>query len=299
MTTFSTPVSPCIGVCAIDDDTGFCRGCARTLDEIAAWGGFGKADRDAVWSLLPGRFRTMGIASRRLPLDQPALRKFVTDSIDNDRGVWVLGVMGAVGEFTRDGENLIASRWDGDTLTAISGRARLRLKVDHRARLYEVHRPGDAERPSPVVLVTDRHRGGVPVADVISDLGHDQGAIDADHRGHRLFDYGIGRAAARFCVRTDDAEVIAALEAHVGRTAADAMPAVGPLLVAKSPARVIETALGRVEIGVPIPPPHGAAPTGPHTHFLPDLLARGEDAPVDFGLPDHVMPGALFYPTDG
>lgn len=29
--------SPCIGVCEIAGDTGFCRGCYRTVDEIAAW----------------------------------------------------------------------------------------------------------------------------------------------------------------------------------------------------------------------------------------------------------------------
>jgi len=29
--------SPCIGVCSMNDDTGFCHGCYRTMDEIKAW----------------------------------------------------------------------------------------------------------------------------------------------------------------------------------------------------------------------------------------------------------------------
>lgn len=29
--------SPCINVCQMDDASGLCRGCARTIDEIAAW----------------------------------------------------------------------------------------------------------------------------------------------------------------------------------------------------------------------------------------------------------------------
>ena len=29
--------SPCIGVCAMDEATGFCQGCYRTLDEIQQW----------------------------------------------------------------------------------------------------------------------------------------------------------------------------------------------------------------------------------------------------------------------
>lgn len=30
--------SPCINVCVMDECTGFCAGCLRTLDEIAGWG---------------------------------------------------------------------------------------------------------------------------------------------------------------------------------------------------------------------------------------------------------------------
>lgn len=29
--------SPCIGVCSLDDLTGFCQGCYRTMDEIKNW----------------------------------------------------------------------------------------------------------------------------------------------------------------------------------------------------------------------------------------------------------------------
>ena len=31
------PPSPCTGVCRIDAATGWCKGCARTLREIADW----------------------------------------------------------------------------------------------------------------------------------------------------------------------------------------------------------------------------------------------------------------------
>ena len=29
--------SPCIGVCSMDESTGFCHGCYRTIDEIKGW----------------------------------------------------------------------------------------------------------------------------------------------------------------------------------------------------------------------------------------------------------------------
>ena len=33
----SGPPSPCISVCTIDEQTGWCLGCARTIDEIRDW----------------------------------------------------------------------------------------------------------------------------------------------------------------------------------------------------------------------------------------------------------------------
>lgn len=32
--------SPCTDACVIDEETGYCEGCARTLDEIAEWGSY-------------------------------------------------------------------------------------------------------------------------------------------------------------------------------------------------------------------------------------------------------------------
>ncbi|MFQ6332544.1 DUF1289 domain-containing protein [Methylophilus sp. 3sh_L] len=29
--------SPCVGVCSMDEVTGFCQGCFRTLEEIRQW----------------------------------------------------------------------------------------------------------------------------------------------------------------------------------------------------------------------------------------------------------------------
>jgi predicted Fe-S protein YdhL (DUF1289 family) len=47
--------SPCINVCRMDDATGLCAGCWRTLDEIAAWSTMDDPAKHAVWTLLDGR----------------------------------------------------------------------------------------------------------------------------------------------------------------------------------------------------------------------------------------------------
>ncbi len=47
--------SPCIDICRIDTRTGWCEGCQRTLDEIAAWGALDDAAKRAVWEQLAQR----------------------------------------------------------------------------------------------------------------------------------------------------------------------------------------------------------------------------------------------------
>jgi uncharacterized protein len=47
--------SPCIGVCAIDPKSGWCEGCLRTLDEIAAWGALDEHARREICKRLPAR----------------------------------------------------------------------------------------------------------------------------------------------------------------------------------------------------------------------------------------------------
>ena len=40
--------SPCIGVCSMDDSTGFCLGCYRTMDEIQGWWDLDDAQKQAL-----------------------------------------------------------------------------------------------------------------------------------------------------------------------------------------------------------------------------------------------------------
>lgn len=47
--------SPCVNICRMHAGTGWCEGCARTIGEIAAWGGLGEEERQRVWALLPAR----------------------------------------------------------------------------------------------------------------------------------------------------------------------------------------------------------------------------------------------------
>ena len=66
--------SPCINVCRIDPRSGWCEGCWRTIDEIAAWGGLADEGRRSVLERLDER--------RRLAPPSPAL---AADTTENPR----------------------------------------------------------------------------------------------------------------------------------------------------------------------------------------------------------------------
>jgi len=47
--------SPCINICRMDETSGYCEGCRRSLEEIACWSAYSPAEKRAVLALLRAR----------------------------------------------------------------------------------------------------------------------------------------------------------------------------------------------------------------------------------------------------
>ncbi len=56
--------SPCVNVCRMNEATGLCVGCHRTLDEIAQWSVLGDEAKRAVWLLLRERRLAAQVAAQ-------------------------------------------------------------------------------------------------------------------------------------------------------------------------------------------------------------------------------------------
>lgn len=289
--------SPCVGTCKLDDATGLCVGCARSGDEIAEWSGTTDVRRAAVWDVLPARFERLGVSCRRLPWETPDIRNFVLRSLCGAEGTWVVGVVGAVAEFGARPRASVEVDEDGGWIVATTegGRLRFRIDDDVRALTFDpLETPPERQR---LVLAVKRERGRLPVSGIVADLGEDRAAIRAGDRGARLFDIGLGRKEARFCVRCTPGAALDALMSAAGSAMHMALPCIGPTLIQDSPVRIVESALGRIEVSGPIPPLGGASPAGPHTHLLPDHLATGRALPAGMDVPRAYLPGAIFYPA--
>jgi len=51
----ASPVSPCVGVCTLDPVSALCRGCLRSIEEIAGWPRFDAEEKRRVLAALPQR----------------------------------------------------------------------------------------------------------------------------------------------------------------------------------------------------------------------------------------------------
>ena len=58
--------SPCIGICRIDDFSGMCEGCGRTMEEISGWPSATEVEQQSTMTTVAGRLAEIS------PLPPPA-----------------------------------------------------------------------------------------------------------------------------------------------------------------------------------------------------------------------------------
>jgi predicted Fe-S protein YdhL (DUF1289 family) len=56
----STIATPCLRICTLDPASGLCRGCGRSIEEIAGWSRYSDLERARIMALLPRRLASLG-----------------------------------------------------------------------------------------------------------------------------------------------------------------------------------------------------------------------------------------------
>jgi predicted Fe-S protein YdhL (DUF1289 family) len=288
--------SPCTGVCTVDAVSGYCRGCARTADEIAVWSTAGNARKREIWAALPRRFERLAIAVTRLPWLPDEITAFIADTLAARSGTWVTGCHGATAEFMIGPEESAEIGVAPPELTAITARGALRFAPLPNLRALQWRDPRAEGGVRAIFIVIPRPRNVSAPSLLLTDCGPDAAAIRPEHRGETLFDLGLGREHMRFAVRSANPELNAALRDAVGLTFEALLQRCGQALLEHNPTRVVETALGRIEVTTPIPVPGGKSPDGPHTHLLPGYLALQRATPAAVDLPEAYSLCATFHP---
>lgn len=57
--------TPCVKICVVDPETGYCIGCGRTRGEIASWLSLEASERHAIMQGLQERVRNLTLSRRR------------------------------------------------------------------------------------------------------------------------------------------------------------------------------------------------------------------------------------------
>jgi predicted Fe-S protein YdhL (DUF1289 family) len=147
------PPSPCIGVCEIDAAIGLCRGCARSVEEIAIWRTAPPDRIDAVWAALPARRAALGIALHRLRWTAERILRFVVESLAPGAGTWTVGGMRlqvAPGEpvgLHQHGRRIVVRTARGTIAFEITDRVRVLAVGDSEPTLYALVLPRPVKAP--------------------------------------------------------------------------------------------------------------------------------------------------------
>jgi hypothetical protein len=245
--------------------------------------------------MLPDRMARLNISCRLLPLAGPALAERLLQTARDPATTFAIGVQGAVAEFMRAPDDRAIVKGDAGQLLVRSKLGALRLELEPSVRVFGFGPEGGL--PDEIVLAIERSLL-TSAACTLSELGPDRDAVRRRERSALLFDLGLDRPTIRFCVRTDDPELILALRDCVGQPWPQVAPALIPLLLERHPQRVVVSPLGRIEVRQPIGlrDSRPETPVGPHTHLLPELLRTGRDLAPGRDLPPSYAPVASIFP---
>jgi predicted Fe-S protein YdhL (DUF1289 family) len=289
--------SPCVGLCRVDENSDVCVGCARTRDEIARWGKASPDERSHVWAELPARRLRMGLCMHRIGWTAENVRAFILDTLCFGGGAWVSGVYGALAEFCVGEGEPVDIKVSDAVVNASTSRGAISFQLSEYVRAFAF---GSAPEPAGndiVMLAVSRERATLPALFGLTCLGPDAGAINGEGQTETLYDFGLGRTAAGFGVRTGRSDLISSLNGCVGMKWPELLASAGSELLRLSPTRIVRSSLGRIEVFTPIPAPGAPSPREPHAHCLPPYVALGANLPPSLQIPDAYIPCAIHYPA--
>jgi predicted Fe-S protein YdhL (DUF1289 family) len=282
--------SPCVGVCKLEDTSGYCLGCGRNRNEISDWVAMGESQRDEVWLKLPERLAALSVRVRLLPWTPDELGVWVTETVASRCGSWVVGAPGGAAVFACTSGREIDIERTGDTIVARAPDARLRFRINDKLRAFAFSEGG-------IVLGLPKGRAAVPSYTAVTALGVDVDAIEVADQKDQWFDLGTGQKSSRLCVRTADESLATQLSEYAGRHWSEVVSEMQ--IASANPTRVIESAVARIELWTRMLLPGEQSVGRADTHLQSALFKLANEAPMSSALPEYALPVASFYPTRG
>ena len=228
------------------------------------------------------------------------LRDVLAQGLTNPEAGWNMGSFGAIAEFHHVSGDPVPEQQAALMRVTDRGGVRIDRLDGVRPVAYETLSPRPHRWSQAVSLCLPADEAAMHQRGVLTELGPDLDALRPQNRGAVLFDMGLAQPQVDFCIRTQDAALLAVLRDMAGQSLfAPGNPAMAAILKAH-PHRVALTRLGRVEVFQMIggPDTGGTSPEGPHTHVLPKLLRAGRTHSANAPIPPGWVPCAGFHPEN-
>jgi hypothetical protein len=208
-----------------------------------------------------------------------------------------IGSFGAIAEFHRDSdEELLIDKTEQLTLVTPRGGIQLNIPEHVQPIAYEALSKHKQRWQQGVAFCLPKAEAKMQQRKTLTELGKDQDSMRVADRHAILFDMGVGADNIDFCIRTADENLLNLLRQAEGQAFAELDDKLKKQLLADSPTRVIISKLGRIEVYQPIG--KEKTPQGPHTHLLPQLMAKKATHSANIPIPDTLMPCLTLHPAN-
>src|ERR1700744_5560735 len=231
-----------------------------------------------------------------MPASEELITFLFNQLADTETG-FSIGTLGAIAEFTRDASEPASFVQGRDQVSVVTARGGIRLIPDPELRPIASESPTTEAWNHRIALCLPQSHCVMNRRTELTELGPDAAALRDEDRDGVLFDLGLNALQVDVCIRSADAQVVAALRDRAGKPIFEPGNDVMRVILTANPHRVFISRIGRAEVFQPIPPPGGQSPDGPHTHLLPKLLAHGRTHAATEPMPDGWVPCAHIYPA--
>lgn len=172
---------------------------------------------------------------------------------------WSVGTFGAIAEFTREPGDALDTERSRNGISVVTEKGGIGIVSRPDLRLIASESPTTESWSQRVAMCLPHEAGVMSGRTVLTEIGPDRAALRHRDRNGILFDLGLGTLQIDACIRTGEADVVAALRSRTGQSVfapdSDAMR----VILAANPHRVFVSRIGRAEVFQPIPPPAAKA----------------------------------------
>ncbi len=224
------------------------------------------------------------------------LQSLLTTHLSDGSSAFSVGGMGAIAEFQATDPIIRQSNTSHFCATSKLGSLSIKIDGSETGLAYETVGSKEDTWQWGILLSVPKKLCGIKTSTILTEMGEDHDAHSSTHQKDLLFDLGTGIPNMKFCVRTNDNDLIIFLRKYEGQTVTSEGHPVLNVMIDASPHRVVTSQIARIEVYQKID--RHLTSSGPHTHLLPKLLKVKKSHSSKIPIPPDHAPQLTIHPEN-